>query len=182
MCSVAYRRAAAVPSDRERGIEAAECDCGSETRRRRRKSGGPGPAADVVGPAIPRAISASSPSNSPPSTSSTPSDRSHGPFSGAYRPYAQMRAGGLSRRALLDDGAGQPRRGVHRQVDANEIRGRQRSSSSSRPSPHRRTRPPTPRGAAMPRAKPGRRADGPARRSISTRRASRSDHSYTAVW
>src|SRR5689334_13115571 len=34
----------------------------------------------------------SSASNSPPNTSSTPSDRSHSAFSGAYSPNAQMRA------------------------------------------------------------------------------------------
>ena len=43
------------------------------------------------------AIAVRSASNSPPSTSSTPSDRRNPAFNGAYNPYAQILAGGSSR-------------------------------------------------------------------------------------
>ena len=48
---------------------------------------------------------ARSASNSPPSTSSTPSERSHSAFSGAYSPYAQMRADGFSAARVAMTGA-----------------------------------------------------------------------------
>ena len=95
-------RAEAAPSDPGRGIAVAAIDSARRPQRSQRKSG-----LHVrrtcgccrVGH-LPRDRRSDRASNSPPSTSSTPSDRNHASFSGAYRPYAQIRARRLSRRAF----------------------------------------------------------------------------------
>src|SRR6266850_6073127 len=62
-------------------------------------------AASGVAQAFRAAHAVNSSSNSPPKIASTPIDRNHCAFNGAYNPYAQIRADGLRRRVLAMTGA-----------------------------------------------------------------------------
>jgi hypothetical protein len=78
----------------------------------------------AVAQAFRPAHSVNSCSNSPPKIASTPIDRSHSAFNGAYTPYAHNRAAGLMRRTFAITGAAS-RVAVHRQMKGDQIRRRQ---------------------------------------------------------
>ena len=136
--------AAAAPRDRARGSESAAAARPAEPRRPRRP-----PTMLALRPV--RALrflpvvapsAASSSSNSPPRTSSTPSDAQ--PL-GVERRVEAVRADARrrdsARRAVAITGAGQPRRRVHRQVKGDEVGPAQAARAAASPSPRRRTRP-----------------------------------------
>ena len=120
-------------------------------------------------------------SNSPPSTSSTPSERSHCGVQRRVQPVgADARRSGSSP-AQLDDRRGQPRRGVHRQMKRRPGRPTRCASAielvlGEIDAARRRC----PRGAARRPATPGRMAGGRVRRSRSEVHA-QSRHSDHAV-